>query len=152
MILSDIKDAWRYRNISPMIADAIDWLLGQSPDSFHKGTYTICCRDGREMIAKCEEPDLLPREKATLEAHRRFIDIQVPLKRTESMGWVPVCSLKHPRESYNADSDIAFFGDSAHSIVHVKVGQLAIFFPEDAHAPNIGLGNHRKLIIKVPVE
>ena len=142
MILSDIKDAWRYRNISPLIADAIDWLLGQSPDSFHKGTYTICCRDGREMIAKCEEPDLLPREKATLEAHRRFIDIQVPLKRTESMGW----------ESYNADSDIAFFGDSAHSIVHVKVGQLAIFFPEDAHAPNIGLGNHRKLIIKVPVE
>jgi len=150
MILTDIADASRYRALSSKIAVAIDWLIEHSGDKFVKGIYTIPCPDGSEMTAKCEEPALLPREKATLEAHRRFIDIQVPLKGTEIMGWAPVDALKHPRQAYDESNDIVFFGDSAHSMLHVRVGQLAIFFPNDAHAPNIGLGNHRKLIIKVP--
>lgn len=151
MIITDIDNASRYRALSNKIATAIDWIIEHSDDKFVKGIYIIPCPDGSEMIAKCEEPALVPREKATLEAHRRYIDIQVPLKGTELMGWAPVNALKHQRQSYDQTNDIVFFGDSAHSILHVRVGQLVIFFPEDAHAPNIGLGNHRKLIIKVPV-
>ena len=74
------------------------------------------------------------------------------LKGTEIIGWAPVESLKHKREEYDADRDVAFYGDAAHSLLHVKVGQMAVFFPEDAHAPNIGLGNHRKLCIKIPLQ
>lgn len=67
------------------------------------------------------------------------------------MGWSPIKSLKHVRDAYNEAKDVTFYGDAAQCVFPVKHGQLAIFFPEDAHAPNIGLGNHRKLVIKVPV-
>ena len=75
----------------------------------------------------------------------------MPLKGTETMGWTPVGACKHVRQAYDEENDFMTFGDSAHSLLHVKKGQIAVFFPEDAHAPNIGLGNHRKLCLKIPV-
>ena len=33
----------------------------------------------------------------------------------------------------------------------IRPGQFVIFFPEDAHAPNIGIGRHKKLCIKIAV-
>ena len=82
------------------------------------------------------------------------IDLGVPdvLKGAETMGWAPVDALHHLQSPYSEEKDVEFYGDSAHSLLDVKVGQMVVFFPEDAHAPNIGLGNHRKLCIKVPVE
>lgn len=151
MIVCEINDAARYSAISDGIAKAIEWLQNHRDDIFVKGKYVIAVCDTGEIFANCEEPPLIPRENATLEAHRKYIDIHVPLKRTETIGWAPTPTLKHVREAYDADRDVAFFGDAAHTLVHLKVGQCAIFFPEDAHAPNIGLGNHRKICIKIPV-
>lgn len=152
MILCTIPDALRYANLSPALTTALEWLQNYNAAEFVKGISVIGKSDDKDIIVKSEEPALLPREKARLEAHRQYIDIHVPLKGTEIMGWTPVSATKHKNGEYDAGNDIVFFGDSAHSLLHVKVGQLAVFFPEDAHAPNIGLGNHRKLCIKVPVE
>ncbi len=151
MILSLITNSDRYRSISPALAQALDWLKQFSPADFVKGRFVIGNFNGADIYVNAEEPALIPREKASLEAHRQFIDIHVPLKGTEIIGWAPVDSVKHPRGQYDVEKDIVFFGDAAHSLLHVKVGQMAIFFPEDAHAPNIGLGNHRTLCIKIPV-
>ena len=53
-------------------------------------------------------------------------------------------------------SDIAlrveFFGDEPQCHITVRPGQFIIFFPEDAHAPNIGIGNHRKLCVKIAID
>ena len=154
MIVCTIEDAAKYGAISPNLSLAINWLQNHCTDEFVKGTYTIGQSEttGADVTVKCEEPALLPREKAALEAHKKFIDIQVPLKGTETIGWAPVRALKHIRTQYSEENDVAFFGDSAHSLLHIKVGQMAVFFPEDAHAPNIGLGTHRKLCIKIPVD
>lgn len=150
MILCAINDAKRFAPLGPAIAEAIDWLIDHQNDSFSKGTIEI--GDTARITVKCEEPHLLPPEKAELEAHRRFIDIHVPLKDVETIGWAPVSKLKYPHGEYDPERDICFFGDSATSLLHVRVGQIAIFFPDDAHAPNIGIGNHRKLCIKIPVD
>ena len=151
MIVSPISEIQRYTPLSEGLAIAIDWLKNFSADQFVKGIIEIGKTANGTVIAKCEECSLIPRERAQLEAHKKFIDIHVPLKCTETIGWAPVSSMKHVREEYDEEKDIAFFGDTAHSLIHVKVGQCAIFFPEDAHAPNIGLGNHRKICIKIPV-
>lgn len=150
MILCDISSANRFSSLSPAIAEAIDWLRDNLNAPFIKGERQIG-HDGRIMV-KSEEPPLLPPEKSALEAHRRYIDIHVPVKGEETMGWAPVATLKYPHGDYDETRDVQFFGDSAHSLLHVHVGQIAIFFPEDAHAPNIGIGNHRKFCIKIPVE
>lgn len=150
MILCDIADAKRFEMLGEEMADALQWLLAHHKDEFEKGSFTI----GRnnDIVVKCEEPHLLPREKAALEAHRKFIDIHVPLKDVETMGWASLTNLKYPHGEYDEERDIIFYGDSATSFLHVRVGQIAVFFPEDAHAPNLGTGKNRKLCIKIPVK
>lgn len=151
MILTTIANAGQYRGLSEALDMAIDWLGEHFGDPFVENIVTIGNSASGEVYAKYESPALLPREKAALEAHRRYIDIHVPMKATETIGWAPTDALQHPRGEYDADRDVVFYGDAAHSLLHVKVGQMAVFFPDDAHAPNIGLGNHRKICIKIPV-
>lgn len=148
MILCDIKDAHRYAGISPALERAIAWLTEHSADDFVIGVKDIDSSAG--IYAKCEEPAMLPREKAALEAHRRFIDIHVPLQCVESIGWADSAGLRNGR-GYDTEKDIEFFGDGYTTLLHVVPGQMAVFFPEDAHAPNIGTGKHRKICIKIPV-
>lgn len=148
MILCDFKDCGIYGAISPRIARALDWLVAHRGEYPAAGT-SVEIEPG--VTVKSEAPALLSPEKARLEAHRRYIDIHVPLKSTETIGWAPVRSLAYPHGEYDPDRDILFFGDSAHSMLRVHPGQLAVFFPEDAHAPNIGLGTHRKLCVKILV-
>lgn len=140
MILCDIKDAGRYRAISRAMALAIDWLYEHCDDPFEAGVRTIGqSAGGADIFVKYEEPALLPREKVQLEAHRRYIDIQLPLKGAEKMGWSALAGLKLPRADYDEERDLIFYGDAATTLITVKPGQMAVFFPEDAHAPNIGL-------------
>ncbi len=148
MIICNIKDSERYKHLSPLIDEAIDWLLNTSYDELAPGSYPI---GDAGVVVKAETPALRQREVAQLEVHRRFIDIHVPIKGIEIIGWAALSDLVHEREAYDEDKDIAFYGDLSASLLHVHPGQMAIFFPEDAHAPNIGLGNHRKLCIKIPV-
>lgn len=153
MILCDIKDAGRYAGMSAQLALAFKWIETHISDDFCPGVKTIgVSKAGNEIFVKSEEPALMPREKVSLEAHRRYIDIQLPLRGPEKMGWAPTHMLRFPRGEYDNERDVIFYGDSAVAIINVMPGQMAVFFPEDAHAPNIGLGNHRKIIVKVPIE
>lgn len=148
MILCNISDIATYRGITPLLDQAIDWLMANAATELANGSYPVGT-DG--VVVKAETPALMPRERVRLEAHRSFIDIHVPIKGIETIGWAPVASLTYVNTPYDADADIAFYSDSAHSLLHVHPGQAAVFFPSDAHAPNIGIGNHRKLCIKIPV-
>jgi YhcH/YjgK/YiaL family protein len=127
---------------------ALAWLQTHINDDFNVGRIDV----SPSIYVNVETPALRPREKALLEAHRKYIDIHVPLKGTEIIGWAPIEDLKYVSAPYDADRDVIFYNDSAHSLLHVQHGQIAIFFPEDAHAPNIGIGNHRKLCIKISVD
>lgn len=147
MILCAIKDAAIYGAISPLIAEAIEWLEAFDPATFAPGEINLA--SGIRIMM--QEPALTPVDKSRLEVHRRFIDIQAPVKGTETMGWAPLQGLKNVLQPYDGATDVAFFGDEAHNLLEVNRGQMVIFFPHDAHAPNIGSGKHRKLCIKIPV-
>ncbi|MDE6287818.1 MAG: YhcH/YjgK/YiaL family protein [Muribaculaceae bacterium] len=147
MILCDISEAGRYRALSPLIAKAIDWIKVFDPSEFETCETSI----GDGIVVKAEAPGLLPRERVRLEVHERYIDIHVPLKGTETMGWARRNDLILPQQPYQEETDIGFYGDQAQCLIHVRPGQMAIFFPEDAHAPCIGIGTHRKLCVKIPV-
>lgn len=147
MIVSDLTDAARYGAMSERIALAIGWLAANHGAYPEPGTSVEI---GLGVIVKSESPMLVNREMARLEAHRKFIDIHVPVKGNETIGWAPVAQLCHTLEPYDDDRDIAFYGDSARCLLHLCPGQIAIFFPEDAHAPNIGIGKHTKLCVKIP--
>jgi YhcH/YjgK/YiaL family protein len=53
---------------------------------------------------------------------------------------------------YNDDKDVQRFSDEPDTILKLKAGQYAIFFPEDAHMPLLGSGEIHKVVIKVATD
>lgn len=149
MILCTLEHliATRHTWMRPEVAT---WLSSVAKD-IKQGRYEI----GKYDYANVESPVLRAYNNALLEAHRRYIDIHIPLDNYETIGWAPTEALKRTIASgYDAERDIAFYEDMAHTSVDVRPGQCAVFFPEDAHAPNIGTpGNvHRKICVKIAVD
>ena len=98
-------------------------------------------------------PQAVTRPSAPLEAHRRYIDVQLVVDGTEEMGWAPLASLSTEAEPYDADRDIVFFHDPPLSVHRVTSRCLAVFFPQDAHAPLLGDGHRvHKCVFKVRVD
>ena len=89
------------------------------------------------------------KEAAVLETHIEMIDIQIPISCAETFGYTPLCNL--PDFEYNAEKDITKYGDTmAQTYVTVNPGQMAIFFPQDGHAPCISdEAEIKKAIFKV---
>ena len=82
--------------------------------------------------------------------HRRYVDIHVPLSGEETVGWTALHSLTtHPDEPFNETSDFALYSEPAATYFTVRPGEFYIMYPEDAHAPIIGSGTLRKLVVKV---
>ena len=88
---------------------------------------------------------------ARLEAHRRFIDIQLVVDGHERIGWVPLGDCAQATEPYCDDRDIVFYENRPTTWLEVSPGQFCVFFPSDAHAPLAGTGDVLKAVAKVAV-
>ncbi len=90
------------------------------------------------------------------ETHQRYIDIQIVLDGIEQMEHIHVSKMS-VQTPYNAVKDLAVYEDNMKSNKLVlEAGDIAIFFPEDAH---MGLPMYEntpsmvhKTVIKLPVE
>ena len=86
---------------------------------------------------------------AKFECHNQHIDIQLCINGNEQIGWKPREGCKTPKGDYNPEKDVQFYSDQPDTFFSLTNGQFAIFFPEDVHAPMIGDGEIKKLVIKV---
>lgn len=96
------------------------------------------------------------REEAFFESHKKYIDIQFMVQGEEFMD---VCTPHNLTllEPYNEQSDFIKYEaqHKAYSSLLIKKGELAIFFPQDAHQPcilNETSSQVYKAVIKIPVE
>lgn len=96
-----------------------------------------------------------PRPEGFFEAHRKYIDLQVIVSGHEVMEVVDVtrATVKEPLVEQR---DLIVYHDApAASILHVRAGEAAIFFPVDVHMPSIRDGAEavlvHKAVLKVPV-
>ena len=53
--------------------------------------------------------------------------------------------------AFDVQKDIRFYDDVPQTYYEVTPGQFTLLFPEDAHAPMVGEGTIRKVIVKVRV-
>ncbi len=92
--------------------------------------------------------------EAKWESHKQYIDIQVMIVGEELMEVAPLNHLT-VTEDHTPGRDVIFYGPFAQgSVLHVRPGEAAVFFPEDAHKPTVAVktpGLVRKVVIKVPV-
>lgn len=149
MILSNIAQSGRYAALHPLFPRAFDYIRNTDLFNLAPGRYHIL---GEDLIAIVEHLPGKTREMAKLEAHRRYIDIQLVLDGSEEMGWKPLADCHNPVSEHSMEKDIRFFHDAAASWIAVPPDHFCIFFPEDAHAPLVGSGTIRKVIFKIAVK
>ncbi len=148
MILSSLSQSSRYAAVHPLFQRAFDYIRDTDLFAVAPGRYNIV---GEDLIAIVEQVPAKTKEMAKLEAHRKYIDIQLVLEGTDEMGWKPLTDCLNPMSEHSMERDIRFFHDAPASYVPVPPDHFCIFFPEDAHAPLVGTGTIRKVIFKVAV-
>ncbi|GHT15423.1 beta-D-galactosidase [Bacteroidia bacterium] len=149
MILDNLNNARRYFCLHPRFEKAFEFLTSQPLHSLAVGTHEI---DGDRIYANVQQREAIAQEAAKLEAHRRYIDIQVCITGTESHGWRCLADCSQVTEPYDDSKDIIFYAETPTSYATATSGQFVIFFPQDAHAPFIGQGVLKKIILKVLID
>ena len=146
MILTTFSELNDYTKINPLFAIASDWLQSTDLTTLKVGEHEI---KGRDLFAiKATMMGRKP-DQAKLEAHKKYIDIQVCIKGTDNIAWRPTAECPNISDAYQADNDIMFFSDEASHSIRIHDDKIALFFPNDAHAPLIADEELTKIVIKV---
>lgn len=148
MILDRLQNAARYVSLHQGFAEAFAFLNQPKLSELAAGRYDIA---GEQVYAMVAKNTGRAREAARLEAHRKYIDIQLVLSGNDQMGWKPHLPDSRIQTPYDDAKDIEFCADWPDAWISVGPGQFAIFFPEDDHAPLVGNGEIHKVIVKVAV-
>jgi biofilm protein TabA len=96
-----------------------------------------------------------PRGDGKWEAHVEHIDVQVIVTGEELMEVTEVSRLT-VAEDFTPAKDLLFYKTyDEGSVLRVRAGEVAVFFPEDGHKPSLAVnatpGVVRKTVVKVPV-
>lgn len=148
-LLGTLTDTARFEAMHPLFPAVFRFLAINDLAALPAGESEL---DGRRLRCIVSEDAGKSKADAVLEAHRRYIDIQVLLAGAETTGWRPTPDCLDLKEPYKAEADVVLFRDEPARWVNLKPGDFAVFFPDDAHAPMVGSGPIRKLIFKVAVD
>lgn len=146
MIFDSLKNHALYHALCPRFERAFDYILSTDLAALAAGRHAI---DGDDIFVNVIECDLKKPADAKLEIHDEYIDIQVVVSGLESFGWSERADVRLPLGAFDSGKDIRFFDDAPQTYYTLKPGQFTIFMPDDAHAPMVGEGRVKKLIVKV---
>jgi len=114
-----------------------------------KGKYKV---EGTDVTVSVTEDSSKVFEKTNWESHRKLIDVQCVIIGEEKMGVWPVKDATVTK-AYDEKRDVANY--SAEGKFYVgKASDFFIFFPGDAHRPNIAPDTPKplkKVVFKVPM-
>jgi biofilm protein TabA len=126
---------------------AFNFLSKHDLDTIAPGKYPV---DGTNVFATVTTDPSKDFDKTQWESHRKYIDLQCVIKGEEKMGKAPFTGLTVTKP-YDETKDVAnYSGDG--KIYTVPAGTFMIFFPSDAHRPNITPGGNKvvkKIVIKI---
>lgn len=146
MILDTIDNLGKYISLNPNFAKALEFLQNSNLAELPLGRNEVY---GDLVYANVVEVKVKSKEEAPIEIHRKYIDVHVPLSGDEVIGYTPLNEL--PYADFVEEDDAALYPASllARDYFNVKIGEFAIFFPQDGHAPAITDKPLKKIIIKV---
>ena len=150
MVIDTIANASKYFNVHPLFAKAFEYINNTDLANMEDGKYEI---DGSNLKAIFSNKNGMAAAEsiAKFECHNKHIDIQLCINGTEELGWKPREKCVTEKGGYNEEKDVQFYNDAPDMYFQLTNGQFAIFFPEDVHAPMIGKGPIKKLVIKVKI-
>ncbi len=152
MIAVPLALADRQAPALPGLALALAWLRRPETAGLPDGRYEI---DGERVFALVQRYETLAGEPR-FEAHRRYADVQYLAAGAEIIAAAPLAALS-VTEAYDAGRDVCFGAVPAGraSRLALAAGELAILYPEDAHAPRLAAGAPAavtKIVVKVEIK
>lgn len=149
MILDKLENADRYFDCVPGFEKFMEFYKANDLESLPACKIKL---DGDDLIVNINDFKGKEESACRMEAHKEYLDIQIPLGDDEEMGWKAQVDCNEVSTEYNEQKDVEFYADKAVSRFAVPAGHFAVFFPEDAHQPGIAPGKeYRKIIVKAKV-
>jgi YhcH/YjgK/YiaL family protein len=154
MIVSDLNHISRQAADNVLLAKAFHFLRSIEGQELPDGRITV---DGDLVYALVQtyQTNPLPGSGPLLESHRRYIDIQYVAKGAEIIGWSPLeCVAVTIPYDPAKDAEFGTVSPPALTLVRLTAGQLAVLWPEDAHAPRLAADEPvtvKKIVVKVAV-
>jgi YhcH/YjgK/YiaL family protein len=150
MIIDTLSNGHKYYCMHPLFSKAFEYIEKQDLETLEPGNYEI---DGKNLIAIVSEKPGKTKEESVgkFECHDQHIDIQICIRGKEQIGWKPRQNCTQKKKPYDPEKDVSFYNDAPDMYFKLTNNQFAIFFPEDVHAPMIGEGNIKKMVIKVKI-
>ena len=146
MILDHLGRIRSYVSLHARFGEAIAFLMHGDLATLSPGEYEI---DGRRVYVIVADFEGKGHKAARLEAHRRYIDIQVTLAGREEIGWRDERGCTLVSDGFDTAKDIGFYKERPDAWLTLPEQHFAIFFPHDAHAPLAGKGKGRKVVVKI---
>jgi YhcH/YjgK/YiaL family protein len=152
MIVTDLEHIEQQVLKTPALKKALDFLRRLDVDGLTDGKVEI---DGEDVFAMVQSYETVTMAIPKFEYHKKYIDLQYIVSGAEIIGWAPVGQMTIT-ETYDTDRDVCFGTVPKGQItaVYLQTGQLAVLFPEDAHAPKLAVNAPSsviKIVIKVQV-
>ena len=146
MIIDKVENLEKYASINPLFPKVVEFLKANDLNQIEPGKYEI---EGKDLFVNIQVAKGKTPAEAVIETHNKMIDIQIPLSDAETFGYTQRDQL--PDAEYNEEKDITKIPDlAADSYLTCMPGMMAIFFPQDGHAPCIaGVPEIKKAIFKV---
>lgn len=138
MIVDNIENCEKYYSLNNGIKLAFEFFKSHNLKDFEAGSYNI---DGDNLYVNINEYET--KEVQKLEAHRKYIDIQIMLNGEEFMGYTNIKNTK-PSVPYDNGKDLIFLQGETDKIL-ATTDNFFIFFPEDAHQPSLCAKNPNKV-------
>lgn len=150
MVIDSLDNISKYASLHPLFAKAFAYLATADLAGLEAGKFDI---DGDNLKGSViDKPGMTTAESiAKFECHNAHIDIQVVISGKETFGWKPRNTCVAPKGEYNPEKDVLFYDDAPDTFFSLTDKKFVIFYPEDVHAPMIGEGNIKKLVIKVKI-
>jgi biofilm protein TabA len=127
--------------------EAFAFLKSHDLDTMAVGKYVI---DGDNVYATITENPTKNMDSAKWESHRNYLDLQMVIKGEEKIGVGDIKKL-NVIMPYDASKDLANYSGEGNFYTAVP-GTFFLFFPSDAHRPNITTNGNKpdkKIVIKI---
>jgi YhcH/YjgK/YiaL family protein len=151
MILDDLDNIAKYINLHPRFEKAFAYLTSTNFENIQPSKYEI---DGDHIYAMVVDENGVAMLDSTseFECHNTYIDIQYVFGGVETVGYKSRLTCVEPRGEYDAKKDVLFYEDAPDFFFKLYPGQFGIYFPDDVHAPMIGEGKIRKVVMKIRLQ
>lgn len=150
MIIDNLSAAEKYYPLHPLFEKAFGYIRSLDLQRTEEGKYEL---PDENLFYIVMDQQGVSKEAAVeyFECHNEYIDIQLCIHGKETIGWRSRDTCTRQKDP-DGQGDNFFYSDAPDMYFHLRDNQFAIFFPGDVHAPTIGEGKIRKIVVKVKVQ